>query len=302
MLENFDQVTLQGIYELVANEYGITQTYDQALQDSQIIELLELTLSELTITPNVVKTPLENEKTIITLKPQKLTQAIEKRTIKKKGKRKTKINKVKTLNSSVSDHSGLSVNEIVNAGFGIVPIKDQHNVHSDNYLYVYDRRITLEITPNGTLTAIDKKQKVKIMIGKFISYHPDYTFIVNNHSLSLNLLLTIQTFIGQLRNVTQFTSNKLEDLRYWLTFRDPSNAVTVELSKLKSDQDFSIWYSTQTYTSLKNWVKRQAKKGINTQNWYIKLDSQKLIDDSRIKEIWLTVNGYDLYNLDPKLR
>lgn len=288
MLENFNRDQLIGIYALVAQRYDLTATLDQALQDRQIIELLEYELSELTITPNVVKIPLDTEKTIVSPRSEKLANTIKERTTEKKGRRNTKTQKNKTVNCSVSEN--------------VTAINNQDHIRSENYLYVYDRRLSIEIMPNGNVNVIDKKLKVKITIGKFISYHPDYTFIVSNHNLSLNVLLTVQTFIGQLRDVTKYTSKNLEDLRYWLTFRDKTNPVTLALVENKQENDFSVWFASQNFTSLKNWIKRQAKKGIDTKNWYIQLDIQKLIDDQRIRDIWDTVNGYKTFKITHKLK
>lgn len=288
MLENFDQATLQGIYAIIANEYGLTLTLDQALTDPQTLEVIVTVLSDLTpLPPSIVKTP-RDQVTTVTPRDNTLQKVIANRTVESKGRRNTRTSKNKTVNTSVSEN--------------IAAIAFQDHIRSDNYAYIYDRRLTFEITPKGVVYAIDKKLKVKITIGKFISYHPDYTFIVSNQTLSLNLLITIQTLISQLRDVSKFTSQKLEDLRYWLTFRDKTNPVTLALVENKKENDFSAWYSTQNFTSLKNWIKRQAKKGIDTKNWYIQLDTQKLIDDQRIKEVWEIVNGYATYNSKPKLK
>lgn len=289
MLENFSHEQLESVYPLIATEYGLTKTFDQALQDIQILELLDAVLSELTDTPpSLQKTDVTDNKTILPIASKPMLDSVEKRTIESKGKRNTKTRKNKTVNASVSEN--------------IASIDTQDIIRSDNYIYTYDRRIAIEITPNGTVSIIDKKLSLRINVGKFISYHPCYSFVVHNQNLSLNVLITIQTFIGQLRDVTKFTSNKLEDLRYWLTFRDRENPITLAIVENKKDNDFSLWFDGQNFVSLKNWIKRQAKKGIDTSNWYIQLDTQKLPDPERIKNIWETVNGYATYNTVPKKR
>jgi hypothetical protein len=288
MLENYTQEQLKGIYTIVATEYGLTVPFPQCLQDVQIVEVLESILSDQTIVPSLQKQDREDRKTIVTSPSDKLAKSIASRTVASKGRKNTRINKNKTQNISVSDN--------------VIALAKQDHIRSDNYTYCYDRRLSIVITPQGYLSIIDKKLNLKITIGKFISYHPNYTFVVSNQDLSLNVLLTIQSFIADLRNVIGNDSKKLEDCRYWLTFRDKTNPLTVSLAQSKADQDFAVWYAKQTFSTLKNWIRKQANKGINTSNWYIKLDTQKLIDDGRIKQIWLTSNGYDSFNLTPKLR
>jgi hypothetical protein len=289
MLENFTQAQLQAIYPLIATEYGLTKTFNQAMGDIQILELLDMVLSELTdVPPSIEKKEIVDHKTIVTPRNETLSETIKKRTTKKQGKRNTKTRAKKTRNVSVSEN--------------IASIDSQDIIRTENYIYTYDRRVSIEITPKGNVSIIDKKLSLRINIGKFISYHPTYTFIVNNQNLSLNVLITIQTFISQLRDIAKFTSNKVEDLRYWLTFRDKESPVTLAIVENKKDQDFDLWFGCQNFISLKNWIKRQAKKGIDTKNWYIQLDTQKLPDPERIKAIWETVNGYKTYNTKLKMR
>ncbi len=196
-----------------------------------------------------------------------------------KSKSANKFNKSKSVNNA-------SVSE------NISYTKYQETISTSGYLYNLDRKYAIKFTENLAILLIDKKKGSQYQIGDLISLHPSYGIIPRSEYFGLSLIIQteLQQFFSDLRSNH---NPKMVDLKYWLQFKDCNQAkiIIANASDKLRIEKFNQWYATQSYTSLKNWIKRQSKKGIITSDWYIKTeDNEKIIDRERILGIWEEVN------------
>lgn len=230
--------------------------------------------------PNLSK--LSREKSLIATEKRQVKQedkkSLDDRWKETKSRSANKFNKNKNIeNASVAD---------------ISYTKYQETIATTGYLYNLDRRYAIKFTESLAILLIDKKQGSQYQIGDLISLHPQYGVMPRSEYFTLSLLLQceLQQFFADLKTNH---NPKMVDLKYWLQFKDCTNAriVIANASDKMREEKFNQWYSEQSYTSLKNWIKRQARKGICCQDWYIKLNTdEKIIDRDRILEIWQESN------------
>ena len=289
-----DPVDLEAVFTLICGSMGIVPD----INDLEIWEAVLIVASETldSVKNNNVIIPEipsigKNLTNFDTLARQKSIEYEKKRQVKpedkkslderwKSGKSRSanKFNKTKNIeNASVAD---------------ISYTKYQETISTKGYLYNLDRRYALKFTENLVIYFIDKKTGSQYAIGDLISLHPNYGVIPRSDYFGLSLVMQceLQQFFTDLK----FNHNpKMVDLKYWLQFKDCNQAkvIIANASDKLREEKFNDWYLTQNYTSLKNWIRRQSKKKIKTQDWYIKLDSgEKIIDKKRIEQIWQECN------------
>lgn len=291
-----DPEDLDAVFTVICNSMGIVPNLDDLEIWETVLVIAKDTLDRVVnddnvITPEIptIKRDLPN---LSKISRQNSLIEVEKRQVKsedkkdlserwKKGKSRSanKFNKSKNINNA-------SVSE------NISYTKYQETIATTGYLYNLDRKYAIKFTENLAILLIDKKQGSQYQIGDFISLHPSYGIIPRSEYFSLSLI--VQTELQQFFSDLKGNDNpKMVDLKYWLNFKDCTQAKIVIANasdKLRTER-FDQWYSTQSYQSLKNWIKRQAKKGIICNDWYIKLDNgEKIIDKERIEQIWQECN------------
>lgn len=286
-----DPVDLEAVFTIICDSMGIIPD----INDLEVWEAVLIVASETldSVKNDIPEIPVigKNLTNFDTLARQKSTEYVQKRQVKPEDKKSlderwkpsksrsaNKFNKTKNIeNASVAD---------------ISYTKYQETISTKGYLYNLDRRYAIKFTETLVIYFIDKKTGSQYAIGDLISLHPNYGVIPRSDYFALSLLTQceLQQFFSDLK----FNHNpKMVDLKYWLQFKDCNQAkvIIANASDKLREEKFNDWYLTQNYTSLKNWIKRQSKKGICCQDWYIKLDSgEKIIDKDRIWAIWQECN------------
>lgn len=289
-----DPSDLDAVFNVICDSMGIIPDLnDLDIWETVLVianDTLDRVVNDNVITPEIptIKHDLPN---LSKLSRQNSLIAVEKRQVNpedkkdlnerwKKGKSRSanKFNKSKNIeNASVAD---------------ISYTKYQETIATTGYLYNLDRKYGIKFTENLAILLVDKRQGSHYQIGDLISLHPSYGIIPRSEYFELSLIIQteLQQFFSDLRSND---NPKMVDLKYWLQFKDCNNAkiVIANANDKMRKEKFDQWYSEQSYQSLKNWIKRQAKKGIITQNWYIKIsEDEKIINRDRVLEIWEEAN------------